>query len=262
MLPGDLPSSPLTLYNPSMQDIAIVIPARWASVRFPGKPLHLLAGKPLVQHVWERCREARRVPRALIATDDERIAAAATGFGAEVILTSPDHPTGTDRLAEVARKLPDIRALINVQGDEPLVDPALIERLATELRQERALEMITAASPFGPADDPENPNQVKVVLDRAGNALYFSRAPIPHQRESGGFCAARYRHLGIYGYSSAFLHKFVTWQPTDLEMTERLEQLRALEYGTRIRVLLTEHFSLGVDTPEDARAAEKLLDRP
>lgn len=244
-----------------MQDLAIVIPARWASVRFPGKPLHLMAGKPLVQHVWERCQESREVSRVLLATDDDRIAEVATGFGAEVVMTSPDHPTGTDRLAEVAAKCPELRAIVNVQGDEPLLDPALIDRLALALRDDPALLMVTAAAPFGAGGEAENPNQVKVVLDRAGYALYFSRSLIPHQRESGGFCAARYRHLGIYGYATAFLQKFVTWQPTDLEMTERLEQLRALEYGTRIRVLLTDHASIGVDTPEDAVAAEKLLDR-
>lgn len=243
-----------------MSDVVTIIPARWASVRFPGKPLHRLAGKPLIQHVWERCREARNAGRVIVATDDRRIEQAARDFGAEVFLTSPDHPSGTDRLAEVAVRLPGTRAVINVQGDEPLVDPELIGRLATALAEDPSLEMITAASPFGDGDDPANPNQVKVVLDRAGYALYFSRSLIPFQREAG-FCTTRYRHHGIYGYSTALLQKFVTWPPTDLEMTERLEQLRALENGVRIRVLLTDHLSVGVDTPEDAALVEKLLAR-
>lgn len=243
-----------------MSEIVTIIPARWASVRFPGKPLHELAGKPLVQHVWERCQEAENIGRTIVATDDDRIAKAATNFGAEVFMTAADHPSGTDRLAEVAAQLSGTRAVINVQGDEPLVDPALISRLAAALTEDPALEMVTAASPFGPGDDPANPNQVKVVLDRAGYALYFSRSLIPFQREAG-FCTTRYRHHGIYGYSCALLQKFVTWPPTELEMTERLEQLRALEYGTRIRVLLTDAPSVGVDTPEDALLVEKILQR-
>lgn len=243
-----------------MPKASVIIPARWASTRFPGKPLHLLAGKPLVQHVWERASRARGVESVIIATDDMRIAEAAFAFGADVALTSPKCVSGTDRCAEVAARLKGISHVINVQGDEPLIDPALISRLARTLALEPKLEMVTAAVPFGPDEDPTNPNAVKVVLNRDANALYFSRSLIPFPRDGGAFPFLR--HLGIYGYNTKFLLQFVKWRTGKLEAAESLEQLRALENGATIRVLSTKSASIGVDTPSDALTAEALLSKP
>jgi 3-deoxy-manno-octulosonate cytidylyltransferase (CMP-KDO synthetase) len=164
-----------------MSKAAVIIPARWASTRFPGKPLHLLSGKPLIQHVWEKASRAKNVASVIIATDDMRIAEAAFAFGAEVALTSPKCTSGTDRCAEVAQRLEGIAHIVNVQGDEPMIDPLLIGRLVTTLANEPALDMVTAAVRFGPEEDAENPNAVKVVLTRESNALYFSRSLIPFQ---------------------------------------------------------------------------------
>jgi 3-deoxy-manno-octulosonate cytidylyltransferase (CMP-KDO synthetase) len=235
-----------------------IIPARWASTRFPGKPLALLAGKPLVQHVWERCLRAKKLSRVIVATDDMRIAEAAFDFGAEIALTSPKHPTGSDRLAEVAAKLRGVSCILNVQGDEPMIAPRLIDQLVGEMLKNPRAEMVTAATPFADPAAVANPNNVKVVTDRLGNALYFSRSPIPFDRDGTGD-AAPLHHLGIYGYRRSFLLKFVKWKPTPLEQSEKLEQLRALEMGARIRVVVTKDRSIGVDTPEDLAAAEKLL---
>ncbi len=243
------------------KSVVAILPARWGSTRFPGKPLFPLAGKPLIQHVWERACRARAIGRVIVATDDIRIAEAVTGFGGEVALTSPHHQSGTDRAAEVARKLAEVSHVINVQGDEPLVDPALLNRLAKTMQADATVEMITAASEFGPGEEIANPNAVKVVLDRDGNALYFSRSVIPHRRDAtpGDGAAPVLRHHGLYGYSLSFLLRFVQWKPSPLERAEALEQLRALENGGKIRVLLTRGPSVGVDTPEDAARAERLL---
>jgi 3-deoxy-manno-octulosonate cytidylyltransferase (CMP-KDO synthetase) len=238
--------------------VVAVLPARWGSTRFPGKALHPIAGRPLIQHVWERCRRARKLANVIVATDDMRIAEAAFAFGAEVAMTSPRHKSGTDRVAEVAAKLRGVSHVINVQGDEPMISPALIDQLAGTLLAEPAVEMITAANRFAPGEDIANPSAVKVVLDRESNALYFSRAPIPHARD-GISLAPHYRHQGIYGYSLRLLLKFVKWKPTRLEQTEQLEQLRALEHGVRIRVAVTSRVSAGVDRPEDVALVERLL---
>ena len=236
--------------------VAVVIPARYGSTRFPGKPLFKIAGKPLIQHVWERCGKARGITAVIVATDDMRIAEAAFGFGAEVSMTSPKHRSGTDRCAEVAKRLHGFSHIINVQGDEPLIDPALISRLAKALTADKSIGMITAANAFGSDEDPGNPNAVKVVLDRESNALYFSRSVIPFARDG----SPRYlRHQGIYGYSAKFLLQFVKWKPGASEQCEQLEQLRALENGARIRVLITKSASLGVDAPEDAALVERML---
>jgi len=240
------------------KSVAAILPARWGSTRFPGKPLHLIAGKPLIQHVWERTLRAKSIAQVIIATDDMRIAEAAFAFGAEVSLTSPKHQSGTDRIAEVAKKLTGITHILNVQGDEPLVDPSLLNRLAKTLLADPKLDMITAANVFAPGDDVNNPNAVKVVLDREGNALYFSRSPIPYLRNTAA-AVPYYRHQGLYGYSLKFLLQFVKWKPSPLEKAEQLEQLRALENGARIRVLLTKHASIGVDSPADVAAVEKIL---
>ncbi len=238
--------------------VAVVIPARYGSTRFPGKPLFRIAGKLLIQHVWERCGKARGITAVIVATDDMRIAEAAFAFGAEVSMTSPRHRSGTDRCAEVAKRLHGYSHVINVQGDEPLIDPALISRLAKTLTADKSIGMITAANVFGSDEDAGNPNAVKVVLDRQNNALYFSRSAIPFIRADG--CQAPfYRHQGIYGYSVKFLLQFVKWKPGALEQCEQLEQLRALENAARIRVVLTKTASLGVDAPEDAALVERLL---
>ena len=240
--------------------IAVVIPARYASTRFPGKPLFPLAGKPMIQHVWERCSRAKGIAQVIVATDDMRIAEVAFDFGAEVALTSEKCRSGTDRVAEVARRLKGFTHVINVQGDEPLVDPGVVTKLAQAMTKDRSIEMITSASVFDKMEDVDNPNAVKVVLDRNGDALYFSRSAIPFVRsETKGL---KYlRHQGIYGYTLKLLAQFVKWKPTMLEMTESLEQLRALENGTKIRVVLVKHLSVGVDTPGDADAVAPLLSR-
>ncbi|HCN76663.1 MAG TPA: 3-deoxy-manno-octulosonate cytidylyltransferase [Verrucomicrobiales bacterium] len=236
----------------------VAIPARWGSTRFPGKPLHLIAGKPLVQHVWERCQQCRNVDEVIIATDDARIAEAAASFGAKCALTAPDHPSGTDRIAEAARAFPDHRVIINVQGDEPLISPALIDELATVLVNEPQVRMITAAAPVLDPAHITDPNIVKVVFDTHGDSLYFSRSPLPFIRDASAG-ARHYRHLGIYGFQRGFLFQFVAWPPSRLERAEALEQLRALENGVRLRVVLTDEISPGVDTPEQAAAVERQL---
>jgi 3-deoxy-manno-octulosonate cytidylyltransferase (CMP-KDO synthetase) len=238
--------------------VAVVIPARYGSTRFPGKALFKIAGRPLIEHVWRRCCRAKGIAEVIVATDDMRIAEVAFAFGAEVAMTSPKHRSGTDRCAEVAKGLAGFSHVINVQGDEPLIDPPLISRLAKTLAAEKSLEMITAANAFGSDEDPGNPNAVKVVLDRGGNALYFSRCAIPFIRVDGQH-APFYRHQGIYGYSVKFLLQFVKWKAGVLEQCEQLEQLRALENGARIRVLIARRASIGVDAPEDVELVERLL---
>jgi len=241
-----------------MSAVTAIIPARWASTRFPGKPLVELCGKPLVQHVWERAGRAKLVGRVIVATDDMRIAEAAFAFGAEVALTSPRHATGTDRLAEVAKKLKSSSIIVNVQGDEPDIAPATIDRLVRALQGNPKLGMVTAANPVTDPADVHNPNVVKVVTDLAGRALYFSRSVIPHDRDGRG--GIKYlRHQGIYGYRRKVLLDFVKWKPTPLEEAEKLEQLRALEHGVAIGVMLVKRGSIGVDAPEDLVRAERAL---
>jgi len=235
-----------------------VIPARWASSRFPGKMLHLIAGKPLLQHVWERSCLSSGLARVIIATDDARIARVATAFGADVEMTKPSHPSGTDRIAEVARRHPEYSHVINIQGDEPLLSPRLIGRLSRQLAADPKIPMITAANEFEDPSELKNPNIVKVVLNKRGEALYFSRSVIPFQRREVSKLKF-YRHKGIYGFRRDFLLKFVRWAPSLLEQTEQLEQLRALENGVAIRVLITTDDSPGVDTPSQARIVSKLI---
>lgn len=236
-----------------------ILPARWASTRFPGKPLHLIAGKPLIQHVWERCQACSNLSEIIVATDDRRILDAVTSFGGKAVLTSPGHPTGTDRIAEAARSVPRATHIVNIQGDEPLIDPALIDELAATMAADPALDMATAANPLDPADPAvTDPNVVKVVTALSGRALYFSRSPLPYFRNRVENLPV-FRHKGIYAYSRTFLEKFVTWPPSPLERAESLEQLRALENGASIRVLTTTDTSPGVDTPEQAAEIETIL---
>jgi 3-deoxy-manno-octulosonate cytidylyltransferase (CMP-KDO synthetase) len=244
-----------------------VIPARFHSSRFPGKPLALIGGKALVERVYERARGARRLSRLLVATDDRRIAEAVERFGGEVLMTSERHPSGSDRLAEVARRVP-ADLYVNIQGDEPLLDAQDVDGLVECLETDAAADMATLAVPLRDARAAGDPNVVKVVCDRAGRALYFSRLPIPY---TGGAAAADAaadaapwrRHAGIYAYRRAFLLEFASWPPGALERCEGLEQLRALEHGRAIRVIEARGRYLGVDTPEDVGPVERALaDRP
>jgi 3-deoxy-manno-octulosonate cytidylyltransferase (CMP-KDO synthetase) len=239
-----------------MSKVVGIIPARWASSRFPGKALHGIAGKPLIRHVWERCVEADCFDQVVIATDDMRIAEVGFNFGAEVALTAADHPSGTDRIAEVARKLKKASAILNVQGDEPLVDPSLLRQLARQLRDHPTIPIVTAATPIS-LEESLSEHIVKVVLDRFGDALYFSRSCIPFRR--GISHVQTYKHLGVYGYRRKALLDFVRMLPGALEQAEGLEQLRALENGLKIRVIVSETNSIGVDTPEDATEVERLI---
>jgi 3-deoxy-manno-octulosonate cytidylyltransferase (CMP-KDO synthetase) len=247
--------------NPVKASIALVIPARWGSTRFPGKCLHPIAGKPLVQHVWERSLKAKGMCRVLIATDDDRIAEGALNFGAEVVMTSPDHPSGTDRIAEVISRLRGITHVINVQGDEPLIDPLLIGNLGKAMANDRTIGMITAATPFTDRRESDDPNCVKVVVSTKGDALYFSRSRIPYHRDAKDKVSEvpPLLHLGIYGYRRDVLRKLVRYAPSPLETCEKLEQLRALEHGIPIRVITTSYRGRGVDTPADVTVVEKLL---
>jgi 3-deoxy-manno-octulosonate cytidylyltransferase (CMP-KDO synthetase) len=237
-----------------------IIPVRWNSTRFQGKPLHLIAGKPLLRHIWERCKGSKKLDSLIVATDDMRIANAAFQWGAEVALTSPRHRSGTDRVAELAKKATEFAYIINIQGDEPLVDPRLIDKLVETLQRDRKIDIVTAAHPFETQAEASSPHQVKVVVDCDSNALYFSRAVIPYPRDLSA--GAKYlRHQGIYGFRRKALLQFVRWKPSPLERAESLEQLRALENGVKVHVLVTAKGSPGVDTPEDATALEQKLAR-
>ena len=238
-----------------------VIPARFASTRFPGKPLHLIAGKPLVQHVVERCRLARSLADVIVATDDPRIAEVAAKF-CRVEMTRDDHPSGTDRIAEVAhRVLAD--GYMNIQGDEPLMDPAVIDAVAALLTDN---EMSTAATPINDLAEYENANVVKAVISATGRALYFSRRTVPYLRDFAAkpldvqLAAFPFlKHLGIYGYQRATLFRLVTFPVSPLEAAEKLEQLRALENDIGIAVARVKHDSVGVDVPADVARVEAML---
>jgi 3-deoxy-manno-octulosonate cytidylyltransferase (CMP-KDO synthetase) len=244
-----------------MQVVA-VIPARYASTRFPGKPLVPILGKPMIQWVYERTCQARLVDRVIVATDDQRIADAVVAFSGEFCMTSADHPTGTDRLAEVAGKL-DAELIVNVQGDEPLIDPEMIDQAIRPLLEDHSIEMGTLATRIFQIEEFHNPNVVKVVFDRKGFALYFSRAPIPCDRDRPAPQTTTelmaWKHVGLYVYRRHFLLRFAGLPETRLEQLEKLEQLRALEHGVPIRVVETVGTSIGVDTPEDLLRIEAML---
>ena len=236
-----------------------IIPARWSSTRFPGKPLYMIAGKPLLRRVWERSSKAKNLESVIIATDDMRIAEAAFDWGAEIALTSPKHRSGTDRIAEVARHAKQFAFVVNIQGDEPLIDPRLVDELVRKLRSDRSIDIVTAAHPFENPGEAFSPHQVKVVVDESGRALYFSRAAIPFPRNPSGI--KYFRHQGIYGFRRNALLQFVKWKPAPLERAESLEQLRALENGIKVHVLITAKGSPGIDTLADAEALEQKLAR-
>jgi len=231
-----------------------VIPARYGSKRFPGKPLASDTGKPLIQHCYEASARARRVDAVLVATDDDRIRDAVEAFGGRCVMTSPDHPCGTNRVAEAAEACADADVVINFQGDEPELDPSLLDALVRTLEANPAMQAATLAGPLDP-EEWDDPNAVKVVMDARGDALYFSRAPIPHARDGeDGRVAPRLKHFGIYAYRAEALRDYAVLPPSPLERTERLEQLRWLEDGRRMFVLVTDAHPGGVDTPEDYAA--------
>lgn len=238
-----------------------VIPARYASTRFPGKPLHLIAGKPLVQHVVERCRQAASLTEVIVATDDERIRDVASRF-CRTEMTRADHPSGSDRIAEVAARS-DCDAVVNIQGDEPLIDPSVIDQVAALLTD---AEMSTAATPIHDVTEWASPNTVKVVVGVSGRALYFSRRTIPYLRDFADQPVQQQltafpvlKHLGIYGYRRETLLRLVQFPQSPLEQAEKLEQLRALENGIPIAVARVAYDSIGVDVPADAERVEQLL---
>lgn len=234
-----------------------VIPARYGSKRFPGKPLALLNGKPMIQWVYEKASKSKYLERVIVATDDVRIMRVVWNFGGEAILTSKKVSSGTDRVAEVSKKIfADI--VLNIQGDEPLISPETIASVVRPLLKDKRLLMATAASPFKNESESQSEDTVKVVLDQFGNALYFSRAAIPFHREHRGF-RGFFRHYGIYSFRRNFLLRFTKWKQSPLELTESLEQLRALEHGVRIRVALVKQKSFGVDTKDDIPKVKKLL---
>jgi 3-deoxy-manno-octulosonate cytidylyltransferase (CMP-KDO synthetase) len=236
-----------------------IIPARYGSSRFPGKPLALIAGKPLIQHVVERCQKAKALSEVIVATDDTRIWEVAQGF-CRAEMTGPNHPSGTDRVAEVARNC-RCEAIINIQGDEPLLDPSVVDAVAGALSGE---EMSTAATAIETVAEWENPNVVKVVVNQAGRALYFSRRAIPCVRDAatGAEQLAAFpflKHLGIYGYRRQTLLRLVSFPVSPLERAEKLEQLRALENGIAIAVVKVRYDSVGVDVPADVKRVEQML---
>jgi 3-deoxy-manno-octulosonate cytidylyltransferase (CMP-KDO synthetase) len=233
-----------------------VIPARYQSSRFPGKPLIDIHGKPMIQHVYERAGQAHKLDRLLIATDDRRILEAARSFGGECLLTRDDHASGTDRVAEVCEllDLPDSDIIINIQGDEPLLLPEMIEQLIEVLHAFPECCMATLAFPSSNRQEYFNPNVVKIVADRNGKALYFSRSPLPYFRDDPATTQLNFlKHLGFYAYRLGFLRVFTKLPQGILETTEKLEQLRALEHGYPIFAALTTTDTLGVDTPEDLK---------
>ncbi|MHC4420155.1 MAG: 3-deoxy-manno-octulosonate cytidylyltransferase [Planctomycetota bacterium] len=231
-----------------MAEAIAVIPARYASVRFPGKVLADRTGKPLVQHVYEQVAAARHVGRVVVAADDRRIVDAVEGFGGEAVMTRPDHANGTSRIAEVAPAL-GAGIIVNVQADEPEIEPELIDLAVQDLHEHPACVASTLAAPFTDAEDPADPNIVKVVISAAGTALYFSRALIPHDRD-GTATTRPLKHVGMYVYRREFLETFVGLAPTPLERAERLEQLRILEHGYAIAVAVADVRFHGIDTPQ------------
>ncbi len=237
--------------------VLCVIPARYASTRLPGKPLALIAGKPMIEHVYRQAAKAKLPQEVLVATDSEAVVAAVTAFGGKAMLTRADHPTGTDRLAEVAQAYPDVDVIVNVQGDEPMIDPAIIDRLAQAFVDEPQLVMATMKTPLS-EEDYHDPACVKVVCDLEGYALYFSRSLIPYPRNKPEDLAV-YKHVGIYAYQRDFLLHYAALRPTPLERAESLEQLRALENGYKIKVLASDFQGVGVDTPEDLARVNALL---
>jgi 3-deoxy-manno-octulosonate cytidylyltransferase (CMP-KDO synthetase) len=243
----------------SLAKVVVVIPARYGSTRLPGKPLVSLAGKPMIQRVYERAKLAKQVNAVIVATDDERIVKAVKSFGGEARMTRSDHRTGTERVAEVAAHV-DGDIFVNVQGDEPLLDPAAVDTAVSSLLEEPVAAISTVATPIKTAGDIMDPNVVKTVLDFDGNALYFSRAPIPWVRDTKAAAAPHHwKHVGLYAFRREALLEFPTLPPGELEAVEQLEQLRWLENGFRIRGVETDYDAISVDVPADIQRVEKIL---
>jgi len=232
-----------------------VIPARYSSTRLPGKPLKDICGVPMICRVFERAKNAKSVAEVIVATDDERILRAVEKNFGKAMMTRADHKTGTDRLAEVAEKFPDAEVIVNVQGDEPLIEPKLIDELVAQFVADKNLQMATVATELFDAEEMKNPNNVKVVMDKNNNALYFSRSLIPFPRNAG---AKVFKHIGIYAYRRKFLLDYAKMETTPLEKSESLEQLRALENGFKIRVIISDCKFIGVDTEEDLKLVNEI----
>ena len=250
------------------QAIIAVIPARYGSTRFPGKALVLIKEKPMIQWVYERAKQSTLIDRVIVATDDERIRSVVESFVGEAVMTSPNHATGTDRIAEVAHKV-DCGLVVNVQGDEPLIRPEMIDQAIRPLVNDPSIPMGTLCKKIDQREEAFDPNVVKVVFDRHGFALYFSRAPIPWDRDHWSaksqfadltLGAAMYKHIGLYVFRRDFLLTYARMPQTALEAVEKLEQLRVLEHGHRIRIAVTEHESFGVDIPDDLSKILKRLE--
>ena len=238
--------------------IACIIPSRYASTRLPGKPLRMIAGQTLIHRVYNRAVLAKSPDIVVVATDYRAIAEEVEGFGGRVVMTAVNHPTGTDRLAEVAEQLTDYDIIVNVQGDEPFIDPDVIDRLAKMLTEHENLDMVTAAAPLK-KEEYQDASAVKVVVNQKGEALYFSRALIPYPRE--GFAMPPLKHIGVYAYRRSFLLTYAKTEQTPLEKTESLEQLRALETGHKIGVIRIETEDIGIDTEEDLKKANEFFER-
>lgn len=236
--------------------IVCVIPARYGSTRLPGKPLADIAGKPMIERVYEAVSQAKTPEAVIVATDDTRVYEAVQSFGGQVVMTKTDHPTGTDRLAEVAEALPNVDVIINVQGDEPLIDANIIDALGQVFLDDPSVNMATVATPLWDEEYNE-PSAVKVVCNLKGDAMYFSRSLLPYPRNA--FVHVPLKHVGIYAYKRDFLLQYATLQPTPAEQTESLEQLRALEHGYSIRVITTDKRFVGVDTPEDLQRVNDIF---
>ena len=235
-----------------------VIPARFGSKRLPGKPLMILGGKPIIQWVYERSIKSKYLERVIIATDDMRVMRAVWKFGGEAMLTSKKAKSGTDRVAEVSKKM-SADIIVNIQGDEPLISPKTIDSIIAPMRKDKRLQMSTAANLITDEEVVKSENTVKVVVDRYDNALYFTRSPVPFYRNDRGSRKKYLQHCGIYAYRRSFLLRYAKLKQTPLEVSESLEQLRALEYGIRIRVVVVPQKSVGVDTMEDLERAEKII---
>ena len=238
--------------------IGCVIPARFGSTRLPGKPLADIAGKPMIQRVYERVTNAKKPEVFIVATDDQRVYDAVQSFGGTVVMTDANHPTGTDRLAEVVQQYTDLDVIINVQGDEPMIDANLIDQLAELFESDDALQMATVATPLL-EEEYDEPSAVKVILNKRNDAMYFSRSLIPYPRHD--FVNTPLKHIGIYAYRRQFLLDYAKMEPTAAEQTESLEQLRALENGFAIRVITTDKRFVGVDTPEDLARVNALFEQ-
>jgi 3-deoxy-D-manno-octulosonate cytidylyltransferase len=246
--------------NPtSSVKVLAIIPARYASTRLPGKPLASIAGRPMVQHVVDRVRQAARVARVVVATDDERVKKAVEEFGGEAVLTRRDHRSGTDRVAEIAAHL-EADIYVDIQGDEPLIDPATIDAIVDEMVDDDTIQIATPCTAITQANDVMDPNIVKVVRDFDGNCLYFSRAPIPWVRDNKAAAAPHHwKHVGLYGFRREALLEYPTLPPGELEAVEQLEQLRWLENGFHIRAVETDYDAISVDVPADIQRVEKIL---